>query len=126
MKKSGFKRRSSADYSKASKFENPVKKPKPSADDTDHNSNDSFESPHSNDDIDDTNGFLYTHTYICSKSSKDQAVLINKTITDKLEQLCVIYQNTNDTYRALSYQKAISTVKHHPKPIESFEVSHAC
>ena len=63
-------------------------------------------------------------SYTCSHSSAEQKFNYNKDIIDKLEELCSVYKNTNNNYRALGYQKAIASLKKHPKRITSLEVSY--
>jgi DNA polymerase lambda len=62
-----------------------------------------------------------SNSYICTHSSKEQKINHNKDITDKLEELCLLYQNTKDKYRALGYQKAIAALKQHPKRITTLQ-----
>ena len=64
-----------------------------------------------------------TNTWTCAHSSKDQSVNLNKHITDKLEQLSQIYENTNEKYKVIAYQKAIITLKRHSQTITSYQVS---
>lgn len=45
----------------------------------------------------------------------------NKHITDKLEQLAVIYKTKGEIWRERSYTKAIAVIKKHPKEITSWE-----
>jgi hypothetical protein len=61
-------------------------------------------------------------SYTCSHSSAEQKFNYNKDIIDKLEELCSLYKNTQNNYRALGYQKAIASLKKHPKRITSLEV----
>ncbi|RNA10010.1 DNA polymerase lambda [Brachionus plicatilis] len=60
-------------------------------------------------------------SWTCAHSSKEQSENMNKHITDKLEQMLIIYENKNEKYRALGYQKAILILKRHPKEIQSRE-----
>lgn len=69
-----------------------------------------------------SNFFNNNTNWTCSHSSKEQHQNLNKHITDKLEQLLSIYENNNEKYKALGYQKAILILKRHPKEIESKEV----
>ena len=62
-------------------------------------------------------------TWTCAHSSKEQSVNQNKYLTDKLESILSIYETTNDKYRALSYQKAISALKRCPNQIKTKEVN---
>lgn len=73
---------------------------------------------------DESEGFtkVDTNTWTCAHSSKDQKVNLNKNITDKLEQLSEIYENTNEKYKVVAYQKAIITLKRHNRTITSYEV----
>ena len=43
----------------------------------------------------------------------------NALITNELEKLATAYKNTNDTWRAFGYEKAIAAIKKHPEPITS-------
>jgi hypothetical protein len=61
-------------------------------------------------------------TWTCAHSSKEQPINHNKFLTDKLEALSAIYENTRDKYRALGYQKGISALKRHPHQIQTKEV----
>jgi hypothetical protein len=65
---------------------------------------------------------LNLKSWTCSYSSKEQLVNHNKYLTDKLEEMSTIYENTKDKYRALGYTKAIQAIKRYPKEITSFEV----
>ncbi|GFS00555.1 DNA polymerase lambda [Elysia marginata] len=62
-----------------------------------------------------------TEKWICAQSSKSPKPNINKHITDKLEEMVKTYESTNDRWRALGYQKAIQTLRKHPKEISSWE-----
>uniref|UniRef100_A0A914VI60 DNA polymerase n=2 Tax=Plectus sambesii TaxID=2011161 RepID=A0A914VI60_9BILA len=64
--------------------------------------------------------------FICETSSSDasaasQRVNHNEHITSQLQILADGYKSTNDKWRALSYEKAIETLKHLPRRIESRE-----
>jgi hypothetical protein len=61
-------------------------------------------------------------TWTCAHSSKEQPINYNKFLTDKLEALTAIYENTKDRYRALGYQKAIASLKRHPHKVQTKEV----
>lgn len=65
----------------------------------------------------------YKNNWTCAHSSKEQQQNLNKHITDKLEQLLSIYENKNEKYKVLGYQKAILILKRHSKEIESKEVN---
>ncbi|KAK3728087.1 hypothetical protein RRG08_022138 [Elysia crispata] len=62
-----------------------------------------------------------TEKWICAQSSKSPKPNMNKHITDKLEEMVKTYESTNDRWRALGYQKAIQTLRRHPKEISSWE-----
>ena len=62
-----------------------------------------------------------TNSWTCAHSSKEQRINHNKKLTDKLESLMLIYENTKDKFRALGYQKAIQALKRCDHPITSFE-----
>lgn len=62
-----------------------------------------------------------TEKWICAQSSKSPKPNMNKLITDKLEEMVKAYESTNDKWRALGYQKAIQTLRKHPKQISSWE-----
>ncbi|RUS73023.1 hypothetical protein EGW08_019209 [Elysia chlorotica] len=62
-----------------------------------------------------------TEKWICAQSSKSPRPNMNKHITDKLEEMVKTYESTNDRWRALGYQKAIQTLRKHPKEISSWE-----
>ncbi|XP_072032777.1 DNA polymerase lambda-like [Amphiura filiformis] len=59
--------------------------------------------------------------WVCSRPSSSIVVNHNKLITDKLEVLLKVYENTRDRWRALSYKKAISALSRHPKAITSWQ-----
>ena len=61
-------------------------------------------------------------SWTCARSSKEQ-VNHNKHITDKLEQMSSIYENTKDKLRAIGYQKAIMALKRCPHEIKSYKVN---
>ncbi|CAF0717185.1 unnamed protein product [Brachionus calyciflorus] len=68
-----------------------------------------------------TKCLLDNKTWTCAHSSKEQMENLNKHITDKLEQMSSIYENTKEKYKALGYQKAILILKRHPLVIQSRE-----
>ena len=41
-----------------------------------------------------------------------------------VQELANTYENANDRWRALGYQKAIMTLRKHPKPVTSWDVSY--
>lgn len=63
--------------------------------------------------------------FVCETSSADPStskrVNHNEHITSQLQILADGYKSTNDKWRALSYEKAIETLKHLPRRIESKE-----
>ena len=59
--------------------------------------------------------------WTCAHSSKEQPSNVNKHITDKLEEMSAIYENTKDKFRALGYQKAIIALKRCSTPIKTYE-----
>ncbi|KJE89724.1 polymerase [Capsaspora owczarzaki ATCC 30864] len=59
-------------------------------------------------------------TFACGRPSSDQPINHNKQVTDIFEMLEGDYRAQKDTWRAMGYQKAITALKHHHKPIESF------
>jgi hypothetical protein len=65
---------------------------------------------------------MKVHSYTCAHSSNEQNVNQNKILTDKLEELGEIYSKTKDKFRAISYQKAVLALKHHNKPVTTYEV----
>ncbi|GFO08504.1 DNA polymerase lambda [Plakobranchus ocellatus] len=65
--------------------------------------------------------FPQPEKWICAQSSKNPKANVNKYITDKLEEMVKAYESTNDKWRALGYQKAIGTLRKHPKEISSWE-----
>lgn len=88
------------------------------------NESDSIESEENDEDLNEYNKkVLNSRSWICAHSSKELKTNFNKHITDKLEELLQIYENTNDKYRALGYQKAITALKRYPKQITTWEVS---
>lgn len=84
--------------------------------------NSSFEEIDENSD-DDVKEMKATSSYTCSHSSLEHKNNLNKDIIDKLEELCSLYQSTQNKYRALGYQKAIASLKKHHKRITTWEVS---
>ena len=65
---------------------------------------------------------MKVNSYTCAHSSNEQNVNQNKILTDKLEELGEIYSKTKDKFRAISYQKAVLALKHHNKPVTTYEV----
>ncbi|KAI0209690.1 DNA polymerase lambda [Lamellibrachia satsuma] len=65
--------------------------------------------------------YLTKGSWICAQSSSQSRENYNKYITDKLEALAQTYENTNDKWRALGYQKGIIALKRHPKEIKTWE-----
>ena len=59
----------------------------------------------------------------CAHSSKEAKLNPNKHITDKLEEMADIYENTRDKFRANSYQKAVIALKRCKEPIKTKEVN---
>jgi DNA polymerase lambda len=85
---------------------------------------DSSESEGDNEESNETaKKLLNSQAWICAHSSNELKINLNKHITDKLEELLKIYENTKDKYRALGYQKAIAALKRYPKKITTWEVS---
>lgn len=64
-------------------------------------------------------------SWACAKASGQVQVNHNKNVTDKLEALAKIYENTNDKWRALGYSKAIAALKRCPKKITTYEEAKA-
>jgi hypothetical protein len=58
----------------------------------------------------------------CAHSSQESKYTPNKHITDILEELASIYENTRDKFRANSYQKAVIALKRCKHPITTKEV----
>ncbi|XP_064465937.1 DNA polymerase lambda-like isoform X2 [Ornithodoros turicata] len=65
---------------------------------------------------------LVSSKWICSTSSSEKSLNMNKHITDQLEEMVETYQSTKDHWRALGYEKAIKALKSHPTEITSWEV----
>ena len=61
--------------------------------------------------------------WTCALSSKEQLPNLNKHITDKLEELCSIYEKIKEKYKETAYQKAILNLKRCSYSITSYEVS---
>lgn len=65
--------------------------------------------------------------WVCAQSSQSKTSNFNKHITDKLELLAKAYTHQGDKWRALSYSKAVNTLKSYHKPVTSYQVkSFAC
>ena len=58
-----------------------------------------------------------SHKFACSGKSQN----LNSHITDELEKLKEIYENTNDKGRSIAYRKAVTFIKGLSKRIESEE-----
>ena len=61
--------------------------------------------------------------WTCALSSKEQLPNLNKHITDKLEELCSIYEKVKEKYKETAYQKAILNLKRCQYSITTYEVS---
>lgn len=61
--------------------------------------------------------------WVCARSSQSKTNNFNKHITDKLEVLAKAYTHQGDKWRALSYSKAVNTLKSYHKPVTSYQVS---
>lgn len=59
--------------------------------------------------------------WVCARSSQSKTNNFNKHITDKLEVLAKAYTHQGDKWRALSYSKAVNTLKSYHKPVTSFQ-----
>uniref|UniRef100_A0A2R5LF19 DNA polymerase lambda n=1 Tax=Ornithodoros turicata TaxID=34597 RepID=A0A2R5LF19_9ACAR len=68
---------------------------------------------------------LVSSKWICSTSSSEKSLNMNKHITDQLEEMVETYQSTKDHWRALGYEKAIKALKSHPTEITSWEEAKA-
>eukprot|EP00095_Tigriopus_kingsejongensis_P006026 maker-scaffold671_size114370-snap-gene-0.35 protein:Tk06026 transcript:maker-scaffold671_size114370-snap-gene-0.35-mRNA-1 annotation:"dna polymerase lambda-like" len=63
-------------------------------------------------------GPIDTSKFVCAQSSAPKSgANPNQVITDELEKLAAAYKNSNDTWRAFGYQKAIAAIKKHPQAI---------
>lgn len=60
--------------------------------------------------------------WVCAQSSHSKTSNFNKHITDKLEVLAKAYTHQGDKWRALSYSKAVNTLKSYHKPVTSYQV----
>lgn len=60
--------------------------------------------------------------WVCAQSSQSKTSNFNKHITDKLEVLAKAYTHQGDKWRALSYSKAVNTLKSYHKPVTSYQV----
>lgn len=60
--------------------------------------------------------------WVCAQSSHSKSSNFNKHITDKLEVLAKAYTHQGDKWRALSYSKAVNTLKSYHKPVTSYQV----
>lgn len=61
--------------------------------------------------------------WVCAQSSQSKTNNFNKHITDKLEVLAKAYTHQGDKWRALSYSKAVNTLKSYHKPVTSYQVT---
>jgi DNA polymerase lambda len=69
------------------------------------------------------NSKINTETWTCAHSSAEQAVNVNKHITDKLEEMSKVYENqAREKFKAVAYQKAIVGLKRCSQAIRSYEV----
>lgn len=59
--------------------------------------------------------------WVCAQSSQSKTSNFNKHITDKLEVLAKAYTHQGDKWRALSYSKAVNTLKSYHKPVTSYQ-----
>ncbi|XP_029000554.1 DNA polymerase lambda [Betta splendens] len=59
--------------------------------------------------------------WVCAHSSQSKSHNFNKHITDKLEVLAKAYTHQGDRWRALSYSKAVNSLKSYHKPITSYQ-----
>lgn len=59
--------------------------------------------------------------WVCAQSSQSKTSNFNKHITDKLEVLAKAYTHQGDKWRALSYSKAVNTLKSYHKPLTSYQ-----
>lgn len=64
--------------------------------------------------------------WVCAQSSQSKTKNFNKHITDKLEVLAKAYTHQGDKWRALSYSKAVNTLKSYHKPVTSYQVKCRC
>lgn len=60
--------------------------------------------------------------WVCAQSSQSKSSNFNKHITDKLEMLAKAYTHQGDKWRALSYSKAVNTLKSYHKAVTSYQV----
>jgi len=66
---------------------------------------------------------INTETWTCAHSSAEQAINVNKHITDKLEEMSKVYENqAREKFKAVAYQKAIIGLKRCSQVIRSYEV----
>ncbi|XP_033825310.1 DNA polymerase lambda [Periophthalmus magnuspinnatus] len=59
--------------------------------------------------------------WVCAQSSVSKSNNFNKHITDKLEVLAKAYSHQGDKWRALSYSKAVNSLKSYHKPVTSYQ-----
>ncbi|CAG0879616.1 unnamed protein product, partial [Darwinula stevensoni] len=59
--------------------------------------------------------------FACAHASGMKTDNVNQLITEELGKLAKIYKNSNDHWRALTYERAINQIKKLPKPISSYE-----
>lgn len=97
-------------------------------DDEEISDSDSFKSAYSSFEFEDdrisdeSKACVSNSSWTCAHSSKEQIVNHNKIITDKLEELCGLYESSKDKYRVVGYQKAIAILKNYPKMISTYKV----
>lgn len=60
--------------------------------------------------------------WVCAQSSQSKTSNFNKHITDKLEVLAKAYTHQGDKWRALSYSKAVNTLKSYHRPVTTYQV----
>lgn len=60
--------------------------------------------------------------WVCAQSSQSKTSNFNKHLTDKLEVLAKAYTHQGDKWRALSYSKAVNTLKSYHKTVTSYQV----
>lgn len=59
--------------------------------------------------------------FACARPSSSKSVNLNAHITLELEKLANTYKSTNDTWRAVGYQRAIAAIRNYDKEITSRE-----
>ncbi|CAF1025646.1 unnamed protein product [Didymodactylos carnosus] len=78
-------------------------------------------SSYSSDSENDSDDYTKKGHWVCSESATFASENPNQDVIDKLTELADLYRNTNDKWRAFSYQKAINTLKKCTKQLTTYE-----